>query len=118
LVNKLRDRVKIQVLQKEPDGAGGFLAQWVDVEETWANLVPMKGTRALEFSQTVGFYPVMITMRLTQLDTITRQIRLIHKDKGMVIHSVINVDERNFTADIVAYYKDSEIQTPQLTGSS
>jgi head-tail adaptor len=117
LVDKLRDRVLIQALNKEPDGAGGFLAEWEDVEETWANLTPMQGGRALEFSQTVGFYPVMIKMRLTQTDVIQRQFRLVHNNRSMVIHAVINVDERNFTADLIAYYKDSDIQNPTLSGS-
>ena len=117
MVNKLRDRIEIQELVKEPDGAGGFLAEWRTIEETWASVTPMSGTRALEFSQTVGFYPYMIRMRQAIEPDLTRERRLIFKNKAMVIHSNINHDERNFVSDVVAYYKDSATQNPVIPGS-
>jgi head-tail adaptor len=117
LVNKLRDRIEIQELIKEPDGAGGFLAEWRTIEETWASVTPMKGIRALEFSQTAGFYPYQVKMRQAIEPDLTRQRRLIFKGKSMVMHSVLNHDERNFVSDVVAYYKDSVTQNPTIPGS-
>lgn len=62
---RLNQQVRLQRLQKTPDGSGGFVSTWQDVATVWAEIRPLSGQEAQRAAQL--FSGVGYKVRLRQV---------------------------------------------------
>jgi len=108
MVERLRDRVKIQKLTPTANLSGGFTTVNEDVQETWAGVKPMTGKRAIDLGQLLGGQPYEVTMRyredLTGPNTEIAKNYVLEVDgKKLKIHSVVNQDLKKRYLMVIAY---------------
>lgn len=104
-IGKLRKRLSVKELSTVPDGAGGTEPTWTEVLSTWGSIKPMKGRRLMEYGQIVQGTPYDITLRYREDLTINKDFKIDFDGKEVILHSVINKDERNNILEIVGYVK-------------
>lgn len=90
---RLRKRVTIQRLARTDDGYGGSLEDWQDVATVWAAVEPLRGSERYEAQQVQSVLSHRVMMRYRP--GIKPQMRLVMKDRTLMIEAVINVEERN-----------------------
>jgi SPP1 family predicted phage head-tail adaptor len=101
----LSKRVKVIQINAVPDGAGGTTPSETEILETWASITPVKGQRAFQYNQIIQSTWYDVLLRYREDTTITKDLILDYNGKELILHSVINKDERNRTIQIVAYEK-------------
>lgn len=118
-IGKARDRILLQQQSNVSDGAGGFTTTWVDLldgdtfdNKIYAIVKPMQGSRGLQYQQTVNFYPYSVIIRFNRSLDYNANYRFILDDKVFVIHSIINVDERRFAYELLAYTRGEVVEVP------
>ena len=115
--SKLRERVKLQRKNTQPDGAGGLLVEWVTYAEVRAFVAPVS-SRERMFSERIE--PV-ITHRIVirYRDDIDAADRIVWRGHEMRIEPPRNIEARDrwleFDAEMgVAVFADG-FETVQLT---
>ncbi|MGP9823761.1 phage head closure protein [Ectopseudomonas khazarica] len=78
----LRHRPMLQAQQRVPDGAGGYVEQWVDLRRVWAEVTTPTGRVATVASQLVATITAEIRVR-PSADLFAGR-RLVHTRKGVV----------------------------------
>jgi len=99
--------ITIQQENATRDAMGGQTAVYEDLFETWCKIVPMRGAKLLQYQQIRDSYPYMITMRKNLDNAITSKNRIKYtkenEDLILDIHSIVEVEERGFWLEIVAF---------------
>jgi SPP1 family predicted phage head-tail adaptor len=100
---QLNKRVTVVKYETVADGAGGTIPEAVETIETWAKIDPMRGQRALTYGQVIQstWYDVILRYN----EDITKDLTLDYNGKEIVLHSVINRDERGRILEAVGYEK-------------
>lgn len=94
----------IEILREvadEEDGSGGWRGGWISLTTTRAEVKRVKGSRNLEASQVVHNEPYEITTRYRVGVTITPQVKIIHRGKHIILHSLFDED---FKHRVYKYY--------------
>ena len=102
---QLNKRVTVVKYDTVPDGAGGTEPIETELLETWAKIDPMRGDRALKYGQIIQSTWYDILLRYREDITITKDLILDYNGKEIVLHSVINTDERNRVIEAKGYEK-------------
>lgn len=89
----LRHRLVLEELQREPDGAGGFIESWVAVAELSASIRPLSGGESVEADRIAGRLTHEIVLR--HRDGVAPAMRFRKGARLFQIASVVNLDERN-----------------------
>ncbi|MDR2778228.1 MAG: phage head closure protein [Rickettsiales bacterium] len=63
-INELNRRLELQELVKNPDGAGGFVGQWITVRNIWGNIKMLSNIPNTTFS--------FLEIRATHLITVRK----------------------------------------------
>lgn len=101
----LSKRVVVKQTSFVMDGAGGTTPTQSETLETWANITPVRGQRAFQYNQIIQATWYDVTLRYREDLTITKELILEYKGKTLVLHSVINKDEKSRVIQAIAYEK-------------
>lgn len=99
----LSKRVKLIQVSPVPDGAGGSTPSETEILETWASITPVKGQRAFQYNQIIQSTWYDVLLRYREDISITKDLILEYNGKELILHSVINKDEKGRTIQAVAY---------------
>jgi SPP1 family predicted phage head-tail adaptor len=102
---KLRSRVTVVGYTLVSDGAGGTTPTRTEILDTWAKVQPIKGQRLLQYNQIVEGRWYSIQMRFREDTPIVKDYTIEYNGRPLVVHSVINTDERNRVIEIAGYEK-------------
>lgn len=110
VVGNLSKRVTVYGNLRGSDGMGGSTVFPVGVLNTWADIVPLSADRRLTLGGIVENVSHKITMRwrddfleaFSVNGEINHTLYLVYKGKKFTINSVINVDERQHTVELLA----------------
>lgn len=110
VVGNLSKRVQLYGNLRGSDGMGGSTVFPVGVLDTWADIVPLSADRRLTLGGIVENVSHKITMRwrddILEVFSVNGEINhtlyLVYKGKKFTINSVINVDERQHTVELLA----------------
>lgn len=91
-IGKLRDRVLIQSPVRTPDGQGGFVLTWQDVDTVWATVRQLAGREYLLAQQLGTALSHEVSMRYRA--DVVPSWRLIHDGRVLDVHSIANPDGR------------------------
>jgi SPP1 family predicted phage head-tail adaptor len=99
--------ITIQQENQTRDSMGGQTVAFEDLFETWCKMEPMKGTKLLQYQQIREGYPYLITMRknLDNAVTAKNRIKYVKENETLIldIHSVVEIEERGFWLELVAF---------------
>ncbi len=104
-IGRLNRKVDIYTVTDTPDDQGGGAESNALTRTVWANVEPLTGSRAKEYSQIVSGKGYRVTMLKPSDLTITEKNYLVFDSRRMEIHSVISVDEEDRFIEIVAEEK-------------
>lgn len=119
IVGNLSKRVKLIAHLPQPDGMGGSTPFKFDVKETWADIVPISANRRLALGGVVENISHQIKLRyrddlleaLTVDGKINQTLRLQYNSRIFTLNSVINMNERNRTLDVLAVEENFDTAT-------
>lgn len=102
------NKVTLQQLTTVSAGAGATTATWTDLDTIFCSIQPMTGKYALDVGEITTGYPVKIkTWYREDLDTNkkfkSKEFRLKDGDTIYNIFSVVNVEMKNRTVEMIAY---------------
>jgi SPP1 family predicted phage head-tail adaptor len=91
-IGELRQRMRLEVAVRTPDGAGGADETWSLVAELWASLKPLSGQEGLEADRVAGHvtHDVVVRYRAGMVPA----MRLVLGTRVFDIRAVLDVDER------------------------
>lgn len=102
----MRDRITLQVPQiTEPDGGGGGIYGWSDVESVWAqvqtdnNFFSYRNSSYLQEAQVAGRQIYTIIIRYNK--PLTTDMRVLFRNRGLQIKSIVNVDALSWTVQLI-----------------
>ena len=93
--------ILIQRQQRTPDGQGGFIETWVNVQSRMARVSRLKYSRNDEGHQVGDNYAYLIKIDAKGLDVILAD-RIIYNNRILKITAIENVNERNIELEIIA----------------
>jgi SPP1 family predicted phage head-tail adaptor len=96
-INELSRKLELQELGKTPDGAGGFLCEWVTVKYLWGNIQMISNTQNTKFSALEIKATHLITLRKTNV--INFDMRFIYHNDIYNIKYIDNLD--NYFMEII-----------------
>jgi SPP1 family predicted phage head-tail adaptor len=102
----LSKRVKVIQINAAPDGAGGSTPTEEEILETWASITPVKGQRLFQYNKIIQGTWFDVLLRYRDDISITKDLILDYNGKELILHSVINKDEKRRTIEAVAYERD------------
>lgn len=96
----LKHRIVIQSETKTPDGIGGSTLTWADKMEAWAAIWPLSAKESLDAMK----LELVVThkIRIRYRSGITAKNRIKFGSRIFNIVSLINLDERGRTLDMLA----------------
>ncbi len=104
-LGKLNRKVGIYTVTETSDNQGGASEANALTRTVWANVEPLTGSRAKEFSQIVSGKGYRVTMIKPSDLTITEANYLVFDSRRMEIHSVISVEEEDRFYEIIVEEK-------------
>lgn len=104
-IGNKRQRITFQVNTPLADGAGGWIENWATYYSTWADVRYLSASRKLEENQVALDAVAEITVRWRSDKTITKSLRIIYRGRTLMIHSIINIDERKREIVLMAVEK-------------
>lgn len=95
-------RQRLYVQQENPvaDTGGGNVMAWVTINTVWASIEPISGKEQLQAGKLTG--STMYRLRMRYDSAITPAMRFMFGSRIFNIRSILNVDERNRTMEIIA----------------
>jgi len=100
---KLREVISIQQEAIEPNGSGGFQGGWIELKQTRAQVTRLRGSRGLSASQLVFDEPYEIVTRYRIDVPIGPTLKIAHRGKDIILHSVLEEDFRHHTYKYFGY---------------
>lgn len=100
LSSKLSKRIIIEEPVYTSDLLGGFITAWNVVQNLWAEVVPLKTTEKLSAEMRESRNNYNITTRY--VEGITTKMRINLNGRYLQILSVININEKNESLEILA----------------
>lgn len=106
MIGKMIHRISIKSIAKVSDGRGGTTATVSQVKDIFANVEPLSGRRLQQYGQTFQGNAYLITARWLSVDTVTNVNHKLEWDsRTLIIHSIINKDNRKKYAEIICEEK-------------
>jgi SPP1 family predicted phage head-tail adaptor len=102
----LSKRVKVIQINRVLDGAGGSTPSETEILETWASIIPVRGQRGFQYNKIIQATWFDVVLRYREDINITKDLILDYNGKELILHSVINKDERRKVIEVVAYERD------------
>lgn len=96
----MRHRVEIQSVTEVLDTHGEAIETWITDAIVWGRVEPLSGAERFQ-AKTISpetSHRILIRYR----PGVTSKHRLVHRDRVLGIESVLNLDERNETLEILA----------------
>ncbi len=94
-----RHRLSVQQEHPVADTGGGQGMGWTTLDTVWASIMPVSGRERWMSGQMTTMVTHRIRMRFDS--TITPAMRFVMGDRVFNIRSILNVEERNRTLDIL-----------------
>ncbi len=90
-IARLRDRIAIEVPQKTPDGAGGEVVVWSELDRVWAEVSAVNSVvrNAEVFKQEQNQVRKIYKVVMRYRDDLTEEMRVVHLDKVLNIRAII-----------------------------
>ena len=106
-IGQMNQTLIIKSVNPTTDSGGGMTEGTpTTVATIWANIIPLTGSRALEFAQITNGKPYDITINYPIGDfTIDETNILTFDSRTLTIHSVVQIDESLKQYKIIAYEK-------------
>ena len=104
-LGRLNRKVAIYTVTETSDSQGGATESGSLTRTVWANVEPLTGTRAKEYSQITSGKGYRITMIKPSDITISEGNYLIYDSRTLAVHSVISLDEEDYYLEIIAEEK-------------
>ena len=102
----LKHRANLYTTSESSDSEGGVTESESTVKENvWCQIIPMDGTRALEYSQIYHAKPFVIIMRKRSDVTINESTYMVYDSRTFIFRSVINEYEADWYLKILATEK-------------
>lgn len=106
MIGKLIHRVVIKSQTKSSDGRGGTTSTISTVKTIFANVKPLSERKLHQYGQTFQGNAYLITARWLSVDTVTNVNHKLEWDgRTLIIHSIINKDNRKKYAEIICEEK-------------
>lgn len=106
MIGKMIHRISIKSISKTSDNRGGFTATVNQVKDIFANVEILNGKRKIEYGlpmQRVGY---KITARWDSVSSYNLNVnKLVFNGVDLIIHEIINKDNRGRYAEIIAESK-------------
>ena len=99
-IGDLRHRITFQKPVKVPDGYKGHTVTWQDVFTVWASVEPLSGREYFYAHQIKAEVSHRVKIRYNE--NITTEMRIKHKDRILMIESIIDLKERRGFQEILA----------------
>ena len=106
MIGSMLHRVIIKTQSKSSDGRGGTTSTISTVKTIFADVEPLSGRRLQQYGQTFQGNAYLITARWRSVDTVTNvNHKLEWNSRTLIIHSIINKDNRKKYAEIICEEK-------------
>jgi len=105
VLGRLNRKVAVYTVTATSDSQGGATEGGTLTRTVWANVEPLTGNRAKEYSQIVSGKGYKIIIQKPSDLTVSEANYLIYDSRTMAIHSVISLDEENRFLEIIAEQK-------------
>jgi SPP1 family predicted phage head-tail adaptor len=96
----LRELVTVQQRISTQDPYGQAVDAWSEVAKTWASVQPLRGNERFTAAQTKAAIDTKVTMRFRN-DVMPGRNRILFGARVLDVESVINIDERDRTIEIL-----------------
>lgn len=91
-IGELRHRMRLEVVSRTSDGAGGADETWSLVAELWASLKPLSGQEGLEADRVAGHVTHEVVVRYRP--GVVPAMRLVLGARVFDVRAVLDIDER------------------------
>ena len=103
---KMRSRVTVVSYTLTPDGAGGTTPTREEILTTWASINPVRGQRLFEYNKIIQGTWYDLTLRFREDIPINKNLVIDYGGKELILHAVINKDEKRRVIEATAYEHD------------
>lgn len=101
-IDDLRHRITFQKPVEMPDGYKGHTVNWQDMVTVWASVEPLSiiATREYFDSQQIKA-DIMHKVKIRYREDVTLKMRIKHRGRVLEIKSIIDLNERRETLEIL-----------------
>ena len=99
-IGNLRHRITFEKPVKVADGYKGHTVTWQDVITVWASVDPLSGREYFYAHQIKA--EVSHRVRIRYNEKVSTEMRIKHKDRYLMIESIIDLKERREIQEILA----------------